>query len=202
VVEENNMNLPLNADVFCTDGRVGHSTTIILNPVTEVVTHLVVKLTKAPHTEYLVPVRLVGETTPASIHLHCTGQQLKTEQPYIETEFISVEIPHYASARGWPVALPEKMMKEVHHHHIPLNEMAIHRGAQVKASDGRVGQVDEFLVNADGHVTHLILRQGHLFGKKEIAVPIAEVAEFDNQRVELKLNKKQIESLPVIAIRR
>jgi hypothetical protein len=116
--------------------------------------------------------------------------------------FIPVQIPHYADARGWPIALPEKMVKQVHHQNVPLNEMAVRRGAQVKASDGRVGQVDEFLVNTDGQVTHLVMRHGHLLGQTEIAIPVSEVAHYGNQMVELKLNKTQIKALPIISIHR
>ena len=37
------MDIPLNVDVHCPDGRCGRSTHIIINPATEQVTHLVVK---------------------------------------------------------------------------------------------------------------------------------------------------------------
>jgi hypothetical protein len=53
------MNIPVNADVHCTDGFLGRSTYVILNPITKGVTHFVVRQDQAPHTDRLVPVRLV-----------------------------------------------------------------------------------------------------------------------------------------------
>jgi hypothetical protein len=129
------MDIPLNVEVLGTDGRIGRSTNVVFNPITEVITHLVVRLNERPHTEYLVPVKLVGETTSASITLRCTGQQLQEEQVFNETEFISVQTHYYADAYGWPLSVPETTQVAVHHQHIPLDEMAVRRGAEVKASD-------------------------------------------------------------------
>lgn len=195
------LDIPLNVAVYGSDGRIGRSTNVVLNPVTEIITHLVVRLDERPHSEYLAPIKLIGETTPDSINLHCTSQQLQTEQPFEETDFISVETHHYADAFGWPVAIPETKQVPVHHHHIPLDEMAVRRGAQVKATDGNVGQVDEFLMNPDGHITHLVLREGHLWGQRDVSIPVSEIAHLGEQSVRLKLNKQQIKALPVIAIR-
>ena len=57
------MNFPLDADVQCTDGPGGVSTTIIVDPANETVTHIAVRDPERVHTEYLVPVDQVGETT-------------------------------------------------------------------------------------------------------------------------------------------
>jgi hypothetical protein len=65
-----------------------------------------------------------------------------------------------------------------------------------------VGQIDEFLVNSDGQITHLVLRTGHLWGQKDISIPVSEIAHFSEQKVTLKLDKAQIKALPIIAIRR
>ena len=51
------VNFPLNADVHCLDGRMGTSTYIVLNPITQQVTHVVVKLKQAPSQEMMVPIR-------------------------------------------------------------------------------------------------------------------------------------------------
>jgi hypothetical protein len=47
------MDIPVNAEVQCSDGLCGRSTYIILNPTTEQIRRLVVKATKPPHTEFL-----------------------------------------------------------------------------------------------------------------------------------------------------
>ena len=41
--------------------------------------------------------------------------------------------------------------------------MAVKRGAQVEATDGPVGQVDELLINSNNmQVTHLVVLERHL----------------------------------------
>ena len=66
-----------------------------------------------------------------------------------------------------------------------------------------VGQVDEFLVDpVSGHITHLILRKGHLWGQKDVTIPVSEIARVEEDTVYLKLTKEQIEALPTIPVRR
>ena len=52
------MDIPLNAQVECVDGVCGRSVYVLLNPVIDQVTHLVVKEDSFPNAEYIVPVDL------------------------------------------------------------------------------------------------------------------------------------------------
>ena len=63
------MDIPLNAKVRCADGECGRSTYVVVNPVNEQVTHVVVREEWFPHAEYLVPLDLVIESTPDTIRL-------------------------------------------------------------------------------------------------------------------------------------
>jgi hypothetical protein len=53
------INIPVDAGVECVDGVCGVSTHIIINPVTNKVTHLVVKQKGFPQIERMVPVEWV-----------------------------------------------------------------------------------------------------------------------------------------------
>ena len=89
------------------------------------------------------------------------------------------------------------------HENIPAWEVIIRRGTPVKATDGEVGKVDEFLINPENDViTHLILREGHLWGQKDVTIPVSEIEKITKEAVNLKLDKKTIESLPTIPVRR
>jgi sporulation protein YlmC with PRC-barrel domain len=73
----------------------------------------------------------------------------------------------------------------------------------VEATDGHVGRVDKFLVDqATGHITHLVLREGHLWGQKDVTAPISQIDHIEEDTVYLKLDKHAIESLPTIPVRR
>jgi sporulation protein YlmC with PRC-barrel domain len=199
------MDIPVNAEVHCADGPCGRSTYIILNPMTRRVTHLVVKEKRFPHTEYLVPIDYVVEATSQLIRLRCAGHELVTFEAFIEAEFVSSNFPEYAGDpyMTWPYVIPEAETLPVEHERIPPGELAIRRGARVEATDGHVGRVDEFLVDpTNGYITHLVLREGHLWGQKDVTIPVSQIDHIEEDSVYLKLDKHSIEMLPTIPVHR
>jgi hypothetical protein len=86
---------------------------------------------------------------------------------------------------------------------IPPGELAVHRGTRVEAKDGYVGKVDEFVVNPkNGLITHLVIREGHPWGKKDVIIPLSAMGKTHDGTMFLKLNKHQIESLPTFPVHR
>ena len=56
-----------------------------------------------------------------------------------------------------------------------------------------------FLVNPDDdRVTHVLLQEGHLWGRKEVAIPISAVIRVD-EGIRLNLTKEQVGELPPVA---
>jgi sporulation protein YlmC with PRC-barrel domain len=202
------MDIPLNAKVRCADGVCGRSTYVIVNPVNEQVTHVVVREERFPHAEYLVPLDLVTESTSDMIRLRCTKENLVMQEPFTEVEYVEEDLPGFRYERGdfmlWPYNVPdEDEVIPVETERVPPGELAVRRGTHVKAIDGRVGQVDEFLVDpVSEHITYLILREGHLWGQKDVTIPVSEIARIEEDTVHLKLTKEQIEALPTIPLRR
>lgn len=201
------MKLPLNVDVHCTDGRCGRSTHIIYNPAIETVTHVVVKERMAPKAERLVPVKWIKETTPELILLSCTKADVTTAELFNQTDFVRRDEPVYDTEPEltllWPYRVPAKKIIADQHRQIPPGELAVRRGARVRATDGRVGRVDEFVVDPEsGHITHLVLREGLPWDKRHVDIPVAEIDHIEENVVHLKLDKKSIEALPFIPLRR
>ena len=64
-----------------------------MNPITEQVTHLIVKEMRSPHTERLVRIRFVKATTPEQVQLTCSWDVLGRLRPFVETEFVRVWAP-------------------------------------------------------------------------------------------------------------
>ena len=86
---------------------------------------------------------------------------------------------------------------------IPPGELAVRRGTRVEATDGHVGQVGEFVVEPEsGHITHLILLEGHLWAKKEVTLPLSAIDHSEGDTVYLNLDKKAVEALPSVPVRR
>ena len=75
---------------------------------------------------------------------------------------------------------------------IPLN-------AKVRASDGQIGVVGGLVSDESrDSVTHLILQEGHLWGKEEVAIPLSAVDRVEGEIVYLKLDRAAVEKLPAL----
>ena len=194
------MDLPLNAKVYCLDGLCGQSKELVMDRNTEEVTHLVLKRNHFSQDEILVPVELVVETTPHLIRLRCTKDKLAELEPFLKTEVVERTIPQYVpDPYLMPIEVPEIEWVTVKREAIPPGEVAVRRGARVEATDGHVGHLDEFLVDpATERVTHLVLRVGHLWGQRDLTIPVSEIDRLEENTVHLKLDKRQIEALQSI----
>jgi len=83
---------------------------------------------------------------------------------------------------------------------VPLGEVAIRRGDPVHATDGDIGKVQGLVINpADRHVTHVLLQEGHLWGRKEVAIPISDVTGVDDG-IQLNITKQQVEDLAPVDV--
>jgi sporulation protein YlmC with PRC-barrel domain len=81
---------------------------------------------------------------------------------------------------------------------VPLGEVEVQRGESVHALDGEIGKVKGFLVDPDDNrVTHVLLQEGHLWGRKEVSIPISAVTGVD-AGIRLNITKKQVEDLPPV----
>ncbi len=201
------MNIPLNVQVHATNGRCGRSTYIIYNPTTEKLTHLVVQERQPSRVERLVPVKLVTNTAAEVILLSCTKEEFSQLELFNQTEFIFSDVPKYSDNPEmtllWPYVAPKKSVMNEQTRRIPPGELALRRGARVRAKDGWGGRVDEFIVDTeDGFITHMVLRGGNLWGKKSVCIPVSQIESIEEKVVHLKIDKKTIAALPDISVER
>jgi sporulation protein YlmC with PRC-barrel domain len=201
--------MPINVNVECSDGQAGTSTHVIFDPATMKITHVVVTDNK-PVVEhsYLVPMDSVVETRHDVIKLDCTLAELAQMEPFIDVHYIENPGPELGypadSVYLAPYVSPLDMdYLPVEVERIPMGELAVRRGAVVEATDGYVGKLGEFLLDPDsGQVTHLVLQEGHGFGKREITLPISAIDRTLENTIYLKLDKSGIAQLPSIPIQR
>jgi len=202
------MDIPIKAKVYCQNELCGHTQAVIIDPANEVVTHVVVKENKAPHVQRLIPIDKIDASLANALDLKCDGESLAAFPPFVEVDYVQVNVPHYMQAYDMyymeTVVVPEKKMAAMNHYHIPRNELVIDRGTSVYSADGYiVGKVDEFLVDQDGgQVTHLVLREGHLWGQKDVIIPVSDIDKVKESRVRLKLRRDKIGKLPAVPVNR
>lgn len=202
------MDIPINVDVLCTGELCGRSTCLIINPTNARITHLVVIEKDFPYIERLVPVETILDSSSNSIQLRCDKARLSDMEPFKESDFIRAGqlesvLPYRAPYLIWPYSVYEATPMLLEHERIPAGEVVIRRGTPVRATDGRVGKVDEFLVDPNNDiVTYLVLCEGHLWGKKDVTIPVSEIDRITDHAVYLKLGKKVIAALPTVPVRR
>ncbi len=209
-------NIPLNAKVQCADGECGQSTAIVVNPIGRRVTHIVVEGQKYPDGR-LVPLSLITGTTTSQIRLGCTLAEFEALPVFYETHYVKSKEPVYLPSTpdmsmggmsGYPaymqpVVLPAgtEVAEEVEL--LPAGERSINRGMRVEAKDGTAGEVGELLIDLkSGSITHVVLREGHAWGKGQVTLPLSAVDRVADGMVYLKLTKHDIETLPSVPIRR
>lgn len=199
------------ATVRGTQSELGKVDALIVDPTSRRVTHLVV-LRHRLGPRVLVPEGSVLEATPDEVLVQLDDDELERCERFDELSYdrpgpaamydeLALEPgsyflePYVSPIEGWVLA---------GHERIPKGEVSIRRGDEVLASDGsRLGQVDEFLVDpADGHITHIVLRQGHVFRHDDdVLIPVGS-ARFEEGRVVLDLDAATVEALPKIPVRR
>jgi sporulation protein YlmC with PRC-barrel domain len=205
------IDIPAYAKVECADGPCGESSTIILNPTTREVSHFVVQDKSFPDRDQrLVPVDQVVETSRSLIRLRCTRAELAGMDHFFDSHYTATQ---KEPAIDWSVdyttrsvpraTLTGRRYAEETVEHIPPGELAVGRGTRVEATDGHVGHVAELVVDpSSGHISHLVLEKGHLWGKKEVTLPVSAIDFGGEDAVYLKLDRKAIEQLPAVPVRR
>jgi sporulation protein YlmC with PRC-barrel domain len=184
----------MGATASCLDGPGGKVSRVIIDPATETVTHLVIQPKHRLGVGRLVPLDLV-DTTAGDIRLRCTVEEFGGLEPAQETELID-DVPGLGlGGLNAPMGVTSPVqtyLQDV----VPLGEADVDRGDPVHALDGEIGRVQGLLVDPDDHrVTHVLLQEGHLWGRKKVAIPASAVTGVENG-IWLSLTKKQVQDLP------
>jgi hypothetical protein len=209
--------LRIGAVAVGSDGFRGEVRAAVIDPVTAVVTHLVVEPEGRSGLARLVPLNLAEaeadaddndvRAAPGKLRLRCTQAEFMNLDPAEETlaEFaVGQTVPVQLLPPGWrgtgePVArggdilrIPERETVDV----VPPGEVEERGGDHVHAADGDIGQLRAFRIDPpSGRVTHVLLGEGHLWGRKEVAIPFDQIIGFD-QGITLSLTRKQVQDLP------
>ena len=203
------IDLPIRAEVHCSDGPAGRSTYVIFNPNNHRMTHLVVQTNWPPFKEHLVPVDQVGKTTNDLIRLNCTRNDLSTMVPFECEQYIRTNLPEFLPSQsayhssGKMITRKIDTFIPVKISNLPQGEMAVKRGARVEATDGSVGQVDELLIDSNSmQITHIVLLERHVLEDREITIPVSQIDRVYEEMVYLKLDRQSVEQLPTTPIQR
>jgi sporulation protein YlmC with PRC-barrel domain len=229
----------IGAEASCSDGTCGEVTRVIVDPVAEAVTHLVVEPEHRRGLGKLVPLGLI-DATAGRIRLHCTQAEFDKLEPAEETQFIPGTSgyadygpgqvgywPYYGLSMGGGGMGGGGMngggiggggiggggmsgglsgfgggniSQTVTYDTVPQGEVDVRRGEHVQATDGDIGRVQGLVIDRRSrHVTHVLLQEGHLWGRREVAIPISAVAS-TSDGIRLRISKQEVQDLPPVDV--
>jgi hypothetical protein len=202
----------IGAAVSCSDGPCGNLTKVVVDPVARAVTHVVVEPEHRSGLARLVALRLIEPGTDAKvirlrIALDDFEQLPHAEETYFlpggsgESAYEAHELyywPYFGLGGGVQDTIAPNASGLVTRDTIPAGEVEVRRGDRVHASDGEIGKVEGLVIEpTSGHVTHVLLQEGHLWGRKQVAIPVSAVAMMEDG-VSVNLSKREIEALPAV----
>ncbi len=203
----------IGADATCSDGASGEVIRVVVDPVARAVTHLVVEPKGRQGLGRLVPLDLV-DASGGDIRLRCTMAEFDRLDFAEETQFVPGSSGYAAygpeQVLAWPYSslgglsvqgdMVPGFSQTVTYDTVPLGEVAVRRGEHVHATDGDIGRVEGLVIDPrNHHVTHVLLQEGHLWGRKEVAIPISAVVGVDDG-IRLNIAKQEVQELPPVDI--
>jgi sporulation protein YlmC with PRC-barrel domain len=212
------MSFTIGAHASCDDGPCGTVKRVVVDPLAQTVTHLVVEPKHRLGLARLVPVG-IAEATPDGVRLRCSITEFEDLDSAEETQFVPGTIgyenygpeqvlswPYYGlhggQAGGVAGADVPGVSQTVTYDTVPAGEVDVRRGEPVYATDGPIGRVHGLVIDkASRRVSHVLLAEGHLWGRKEVAIPISAVTGVDDG-IKLQISKKDVAGLPPVAIER
>lgn len=203
----------IGAEASCTDGVCGVVSRVVVDPVARVLTHLVVEPKHRQGLGRLVPVDL-AEPAAGKVRLRCTLAEFERLSFAEETQFVPGSSGYAAYGPQQVLAWPwyglagagvrgdtlGKASPTITYDSLPLGEVAVRRDAHVQAADGPIGRVRGLVIDPGSHrVTHVLLQEGHLWGRKEVAIPITAVTAVDGG-IQLSMSRDDVLDLPPVDI--
>jgi sporulation protein YlmC with PRC-barrel domain len=203
----------IGSEVACSDGVCGELSRVVVDPLARALTHLVVEPRNRAGAGRLVPIELI-DSAGTEIRLRCAMSEFEALEHAEETRFLPgasgdwgygqgqmLSLPYYGLGMGgMGMGMGDAGPQSVTYDRVPAGEVEVRRGEHVHATDGPIGQVQGLVIDpSDHHVTHVLLDEGHLWGKKRVAIPISTVTDVKDG-VRLNLTKDQVRDLPPVEL--
>jgi sporulation protein YlmC with PRC-barrel domain len=204
--------LVIGSEAVGSDGYRGEVLAVVVDPAARTVTHLVVEPRGREGLARLVPLDLadLADTVGAGsdpVRLRCTETEFMNLEPAEETlaEFVpGYPDPVQLLPPGWRGAgggtadggtilrIPEKETIDV----VPPGEVEERRGEHVHATDGDIVGLRGLRIDPGSRrVTHVLVREGHVWGHHDVDIPAEMVAGFGDG-IRLSVTRQQVRDLP------
>ena len=190
------MNLEIGAEVWGPDGKLGTLTQIVIEPLGERVTHIVVarggvhpwqkivpteRLTRTEGSRVLTDLGLLAlEAFPDALAYADTmpAPAGPAEAPLGELRPVGLFWP--SNVLGWYRPSQQAPSSAHPHANLPPGAHGLTAGTEVHCRDGKIGRLDEVRYDEDsGRATGMVIRKGFFFAR-ELEAPIDWVETIDD----------------------
>jgi sporulation protein YlmC with PRC-barrel domain len=202
------MRLELGCPVHCADDAFGDLADVVIDPGAQRVTHLVVQPHERHDLARLVPIgrAQLGAGSGGRISLDCTVGELNEVEPL--HDFAYVRLGERPLASNWDVGIEEISQMPLSgslgvnalgagmepigfddhgtlsYDRIPKGTVELRSASEVTSSDGHhVGHVVGLVIDETQQISQLVLEHGHLWGKREIEIPIGSIDRIESDEV-------------------
>jgi hypothetical protein len=206
------MKLDLGSRVRCSDGAERVLADLVVDAPAKRVTHLVVEVKDHRESARLVPVELAHEEADG-LALSCTSEVLDGFEPVREFAYLPAgERPEEDDK--WGIGVEDVLVAPTYapldpteaefdpnvsvlYDRVPKGEVELRASSDVYSADEHhLGSLHGLDVEATGAIQALALLRGHLWWKREIAVPADALESFETDLVTLGIDKSGLRGLP------
>jgi sporulation protein YlmC with PRC-barrel domain len=212
------MRFDLDSPAACVDGVFGDLADVVIDPGARRVTHLVVREHAGAQLARLVPLARARRSAGSDpgVSLDFTLAELNAIEPAQQSEYVRlgerpVDDPRWdpgieeifgtpgygnlgvdalGAGMGPPDIDPHATLT---YDRIPKGNVEIRRTSDVTSADGHhLGHVIGLNVDEQGRIEQLIIEHGHLWGKREIAIPNKAIDRIESDAVVLSVPADQV----------
>jgi len=188
--------------------RLGKLTHVVVDPATKEVAEIVLGESGILGRDALVPVGAVTTAEHDQIQLELTKDQIGNLKDFVLSHFVEPVGDSGSAAWGTgsliaqgvgPVGAASGMEGLAYtpivesEEQIPEGDVDLRPGTEVWASDGKIGHVDDVLVDEETkRVRGFLVKEGHIF-HHDVEVSLKQVANIGTDRITLSLSKEDLE---------
>jgi sporulation protein YlmC with PRC-barrel domain len=223
------MKVDIGMEVMSGDSVWGTVRDVIVDRSRTQVTHLVVE-PRGRHTDdKLVPIDQFDEAGPGSLAVRGDTRELDQGYGVDESDYVPLDeppaldeswevrasrflapadFPYIEAVAGqgsepYPEDPPDSATTVDQPDLLPEGRAEIRRSSEVWSSDAKVvGHVEGFVLDDAHKVTHVVLEHGHLWGTREVCVPISDVKKVNSDWIDLSITKDEVGALPEVRFHR
>lgn len=205
------MRLELGGAVRTADGDERVLADVVVDPGGRRVTHLVVEPEGNREAARLVALELV-RAQPEGLALTCTAEALEGMEPVSGFAYMPAEGTPVDSEE-WSVGVEDVIVAPTYdalglgeteldpnasvlYDRVPKGEVELRGSSDVYSADEHhLGTIHALEVADDGRLASVALRRGHLWWKRELAIPADAIASLESDVVTLGVDKAKLGSL-------